>query len=74
MQASRFERLLFDPFSLIQNGFVPAEVDIGGFDVVEALVVVVVYGGVALSFHGPRTRGAVGRAFEPQGGQKRRDE
>jgi len=29
MQASRFERLLFDPFPLFQNGFVAPEVDIG---------------------------------------------
>ena len=42
MQASRFERLLFDPFSLIQNGFIPAEVDIGRCDVVQALVVALV--------------------------------
>ena len=38
MQASRFECFPFDPFSLLQNAFVPAEVDIGGCDVVEALV------------------------------------
>jgi hypothetical protein len=31
MQASRFERdLKFDPFSLLQNGIVAFEVDVGG--------------------------------------------
>lgn len=39
MQASRFERHLFDPFPLFQNGFIAAEVDIGRCDVVEALMV-----------------------------------
>ena len=39
MQASRFERLSFDPFALFQNGFVTAKVDVGGCDVVQALVV-----------------------------------
>ena len=39
MQASRFERLSFDPFPLLQNGFVAAEVDIGRCDVVDALVI-----------------------------------
>ena len=38
MQAPRFECLLFDPFALFQNGFVPAEVDVGRRDVVEALM------------------------------------
>ena len=42
MQASRFERLLFDPFSLFQNDLVTPEVDIGGRDVVQALVVALV--------------------------------
>lgn len=42
MQASRFERPSFDPFSLLQNGFVPAEVDIGRRDVAQALVVTLV--------------------------------
>ena len=37
---------------MFQNGFVPAEVDIGGCDVVQALVVVVVYEGFDLSFNG----------------------
>jgi len=39
MQAARFERLSFDPFSLFQNSFVTAEVDVGGCDVVQALVI-----------------------------------
>lgn len=39
MQASRFECFPFDPFSLFQNGLVTSEVDIGGCDVVDALVV-----------------------------------
>ena len=38
MQAPRFERLPSDPFPLLQNGFVAAEVNIAGCDVVEALV------------------------------------
>jgi hypothetical protein len=42
MQASRFERLSFDPFSLFQNGFVTTEVDICGRDVVQALVIALV--------------------------------
>lgn len=39
MQASRFKGLLFDPFSLFQNGFVPSEVDIGWCDVAQTLVI-----------------------------------
>ena len=39
MQASRFECLSFDPFPLFQNGFVASKVDVGGCDVVQALVV-----------------------------------
>lgn len=39
MQASRFERLSFDPFPLLQNGFVSPEVDVRRCDVVHALVV-----------------------------------
>ena len=39
MQASGLKRLPFDPFSLFQNGLVTSEVDIGGCDVVDALVV-----------------------------------
>ncbi len=35
---------------MFQNGFVPAEVDIGGCDVVQALVVVVVDEGFNLRF------------------------
>lgn len=38
MQASRFERFSFDPFSLFWNGFVTPEVDFGRVDVVDALV------------------------------------
>ena len=54
MQASRFERLSFDPFALFQNGFVTSEVDVGGCDVVDALVIllmiVVIDEGFDLSF------------------------
>lgn len=54
MQASCLKRLTFDPFSLFQNGFVSTEVDVGGCDVVQALVValvvVVVDEGFDLSF------------------------
>ena len=39
MQASRFECLSFDPFPLLQDGFIAAKVDVGGCDVVQALVV-----------------------------------
>ena len=39
MQAARFECLSFDPFSLLQNGFVTAEVDVRRRDVVQTLVV-----------------------------------
>lgn len=42
MLASRFEHLLFDTLSLFQNGLVPPEVDVGGCDVVQALVVALV--------------------------------
>ena len=42
MQASRFERLLFGPFSLFQNDLVTPEGDVGGCDVVQALVVALV--------------------------------
>ena len=38
MQASRFECPSFDPFPLLQDGFIAAEVDVGGRDVVQALV------------------------------------
>ena len=54
LQAPGFECLLFDPFSLFQNGLAAPEVDVGGCDVVQALmvslVVVVVYEGCDLSF------------------------
>ena len=39
MQASRFERLSFDPFPLFQNGLVAAEVDVGGCDVAQVFAV-----------------------------------
>ena len=39
MQASRFEGLSFDPFPLLQDGFVTAEVDVRRCDVIKALVV-----------------------------------
>ena len=42
MQASRLECLPFDPFPLLQNGFVAPEVDVGGCDVVQALVIALV--------------------------------
>ncbi len=38
-QASVFDSFLFDPFSAVYNGLCAAEVNIGGCDVVEALVV-----------------------------------
>lgn len=41
-QASRFEGLLFDPFSVLQNDIVPSEVDVGRCDVVQALVIAMV--------------------------------
>lgn len=54
MQAARFKRLSFDPVSLLQNGFVPSEVDVGRCDIVQALVeelvVVVVDEGFDLGF------------------------
>ena len=39
MQASRLECPSFDPFALFENGFIAAKVDVGGCDVVQALVV-----------------------------------
>jgi hypothetical protein len=39
MQAPGFECFSFDPFPLLQNGFVASEVDVGGCDVAQALVV-----------------------------------
>ena len=42
MQAARFNRLLFDPFTLLKNGFVSAEVDVGWREVVDALVIALV--------------------------------
>ena len=38
MQAPRFECFSFGPFALFENGFVAAEVDVGGRDIVDALV------------------------------------
>ena len=38
-QASRFDGLPFDPFSLLQDGFSASEVDIGRGEVLQALVV-----------------------------------
>ena len=38
-QASRFDGLLFDPFSLFQDGLAAPEVDVGGCEVLQALVV-----------------------------------
>ena len=42
MQASRFECLSFDPFALLQNGFVTPKVNVSGCDVVDALVIALV--------------------------------
>src|SRR5690349_24575584 len=39
LQAAALNGLPFDPFSLPQNGFSASEVDIGGCEIVEALVV-----------------------------------
>jgi hypothetical protein len=39
MQAPIFDSLSFDPFTLFDDGFRPAEVGIGGRDVVQALVI-----------------------------------
>ena len=54
MQVPGFECLLFDPFSLFQNGLAAPEVDIGRRDIVQALIiapiVVVIDEGFDLSF------------------------
>ena len=42
LQAPIFESLSLDPFSSLDDGWCPAEVGIGGCDVVEALVVALV--------------------------------
>ena len=42
LQAPRLERPSSDPVPLFQNGFVAAEVDVGGCDVVQALMVALV--------------------------------
>ena len=50
--ASRFEGLLFDPFSLFQDGYAPTEVNVGRGKALQALlvsaVVVVIGEGVDL--------------------------
>ena len=38
-QASRFDGLLFDPFLLLQDGLTAPEVDVGGCEVLQALVI-----------------------------------
>lgn len=38
-QTSRFDGLSFDPFSLLQDGLATPEVDVGGCEVLQALVV-----------------------------------
>ena len=38
-QASRFDGLSFDPFSLLQDGLAASEVDIGRGEVLQALVI-----------------------------------
>ena len=54
MQAACFERLSFDPFALLQNGFVTSEVAVRWREVVQALVealmVVVIDEGFDLRF------------------------
>lgn len=42
MQTTHFDCLLFDPFSLLYNSFVATEVDVGGCDVVDALMIALV--------------------------------
>ena len=42
MQASGFDSLSFDPFSLFQDGLTPSEVDIGRGQIIDALVIAVV--------------------------------
>jgi hypothetical protein len=39
LQAPLFDRLSLDPFSLRQNGMAAPEVDVGGGEIVEALVI-----------------------------------
>lgn len=54
MQASRFERLLFDRFPWFQNGPVTPEVDVSGCDGVQnlavSLLIVVISEGFDLGF------------------------
>ena len=52
MQASRIERLSFDPFPLLRNGLVASEVDVGRCDVVQALVVTLVIVVIHEGFNG----------------------
>ena len=42
MQASGFDSLSFDPFSLFQDDLTPSEVDIGRGQIIDALVIAVV--------------------------------
>ena len=42
LQAAGLDGLSFDPFSFHQNGFSASEVDVGGREIVEALVVALV--------------------------------
>ena len=42
MQAALFEGLSFDPFPLVENGFVASEVDVRRCDVVQALMITLV--------------------------------
>ena len=42
LQASLLDGLSFDPFSFQQDGFVTSEVDVGGCEIFEALVISVV--------------------------------
>ena len=42
LRASLLDGLSFDPFSLQEDGLAPAELDIGGREIVEALVIAVV--------------------------------
>jgi hypothetical protein len=42
LQASLLDGLSFDPFSFQQNGFATPEVDVGGCEIFEALVISVV--------------------------------
>lgn len=58
MQAPRFKCLSFDPVPLLHNGFVVSKVDVGGCDVAQglvvALVIIMIYTGLDLSFQNDR--------------------